>query len=293
MQTRCSMRSRRRDHSIRMKRIAAAAAILGALALLGYAAWYSFNRRAIAEEAAACREKLAHPTQMRAPDGSLATVYTLDICASVVVPPPLFDLIRGRMTFSGVPDRMKVNTYTLRDILRGRYTLGPADLPACDQSATTTDCSKLPPSQVEQQPYIPPNAVSPDETVLSAAGKPIALYGFSFELPAGWQVEIYRSAYAETAHALVQRTTGEPGFSIDCPPAGKGLEAATRLSSESRAFVSEGIEYTIAFERWTSPGNDPWYFVWVRVPAGTECLVQGTANPDIEAAMRTLYETWH
>lgn len=139
---------------------------------------------------------------------------------------------------------------------------------------------------------MPSNVAAPDETWVSATGTPIALYGFTFELPAGWHGEIYRSAYAGNVHALVQQKQDEPGFTIDCPPDGKGYETATRLSSESRASVSEGIEYTIALEKWTAPGTDPWYFVIVRVPAGTECLVQGSATPEIEGALRELYRSW-
>jgi hypothetical protein len=64
-----------------------------------------------------------------------------------VVPPPLWDIIRGRMTFEGIPERMQVNPYSLADMILGRYTLGPANMP-CNQSATTTDCSTFMPAQL-------------------------------------------------------------------------------------------------------------------------------------------------
>lgn len=172
----------------------------------------------------------------------------------------------------------------------------------CDQSATTTDCSKLVSlPQTTPPPYVPPNPVQPTETWTSATDAPISLFGFSFELPVGWHGSVYNDAYLQNLHALVQSDSSDRGFTIDCPPAGKGLESATRLSSEERSFTADGTDYSVAFEKWTAPGNDPWYFVWVRMPqsgdssngsSGTYCLAQGTATPDIEEAMRALYESW-
>lgn len=172
----------------------------------------------------------------------------------------------------------------------------------CDQSATTTDCASL--SSLPQnppQPYVPPNPVQPIATWTSATGTPVSFADFTFTLPPGWHGSVYEKMYAGGWHALVQSDPNEPGFVIDCPPDGKGLEAATRLSSEERSFTADGTDYSVAFEKWTAPGNDPWYFVWVRMPQSgnssngssrTSCLAQGTATPDIEEAMRSLYESW-
>lgn len=110
-----------------------------------YASWYAYNRAAVERGVQACAEMLSKPQMMRAPDGTMVPVYSLDPCAGTVVPPRLADLLRGRMAFEGVPDRMIVNPYSFADVLLGRYTLGVAPVPACDQSATTTDCSKLVP----------------------------------------------------------------------------------------------------------------------------------------------------
>ena len=238
---------------------------------------------------------------MTAPDGTLAPVYSINTCAAVVVPPSLWDLLRGHIVFENVPERMKINPYSFTDVLLGRYTFGPA-LSGCDQSATTTDCSTLPaPSQPEQQPYVPPDPIQPSETWTSATGTPISLFGFSFELPAGWHGSVYSDAYLGNLHVLVQSDSNDRGFTIDCTPDGKGFEDATRLSSEMRSFTTGGTDYSAAFEKWTAPGNDPWYFLWVRTPqsgdslngsSGTYCLTRGSATPDTEEAMRTMYESW-
>ncbi len=70
----------------------------------------------------------------------------------MVVPPSLWNLLRGRMVFGNVPERMKVNEYSFTDIVLGRYTFGPVNI-ACDQSATTTDCSTI----VPQNPIMTTN----------------------------------------------------------------------------------------------------------------------------------------
>ncbi len=279
-------------------------AVVVFLSLAGYAAWYTYHRDTIIAQTAKCDQQLAHPEdspKMRAPDGSMVPVMTP--CRIDVTPPSLFDLIRGRVAFTDVPERMQVNPYSFLDVLLGRYTLGPNIGAPCNQSATTTDCSKLVSlPQTPPQPYVPPNPVQPVETWVSATGTPISLFGFSFELPAGWHGAVYKDAYLQTLHALVQRNPDAAGFVIDCPPAGKGLEAATRLSSEERSFTTDGTDYSVAFEKWTAPGNDPWYFLWVRTPqsgdssngsSGTYCLAQGTVTPDTEKAMRTMYESWN
>ena len=282
--------------------IGVAVILLGAVA---YAGWYSFDRQTKIAQAQMCNDTLINPPKpemVPAPDGTLAPLYSINTCAAVVVPPSLWDLLRGRIVFENVPKRMKINSYSLTDILFGQYTFGPAFTSGCDQSATTTDCSTLPASsQSEPQPYVPPNPVQPDETWVSAKGTPISLAGFSFELPVGWHGSVYSNAYLGNVHVLVQKDSNDRGFTIDCPPDGKGLEAATRLSSEERSFISgDGTTYSVAFEKWTAPGNDPWYFIWMRMPqsgassngsSGTYCLVQGTVTPDIEEAMRTMYES--
>jgi len=280
------------------------AIILLALVAMGaWAVWYTHHRATIADAREKCDYQLTHPEtapKMRAPDGTMVSVMTP--CLLVPIPPSLGDILRGRTAPSGVPKNMTLQPYTFWDALLGHYAESPYVGSPCDQSATTTDCSTLSSlPQPEPQPYVPPNPVQPVETWVSATGTPISLAGFSFELPAGWHGAVYKDAYLQNLHALVQSDPNEPGFTIDCPPAGKGLEAATRLSSEARSFTTDGTDYSAAFEKWTAPGNDPWYFVWVRMPqsgdssngsSGTYCLAQGTATPDIEKAMRTMYESW-
>ncbi len=279
--------------------------MLAALTAFGvYAAWYSYARQAKIAEVEQCNDNLEHPkppVMMTAPDGSLAPVYAIETCAAVVVPPPLSDLVRGRVSFEGIPERMKVNPYSFLDVLLGRYTLGSADIPPCDQSATTTDCGSLASlPQNPPQPYVPPNPVQPIDEWTAATGTLISFFGFSFTLPSGWRGSVYGKGFAGGVHALVQSDSNDRGFTIDCPPDGKGLEAATRLSSEKRFFMTGGTTYSAAFEKWTAPGNEPWYFVWVRVhepgdfstdASGTVCLAQGNATPDIEEALRSMYET--
>ncbi|GEM_PF-2205286 len=274
------------------------------VALGAYAAWYTYHRHEVIVQLDKCDYALTHPEaspKMRAPDGTFVSVMTP--CLMQPVPPSIADLLRRRVSFTRVPESTKVNPYSFVDVLLGRYTLGPNLGAPCNQSATTTDCSKLVSlPQTPPPPYVPPNQVQPIETWVSATSTPIPLFGFSFELPAGWHGAVYKDAYLQTLHALVQSDLSDKGFTIDCPPAGKGLEAATRLSSEERSFTTDGTDYSVAFEEWTAPGNDPWYFLWVRTPqlgdssngsSGTYCLAQGTATPDIEKAMRTMYESWN
>ncbi len=111
-----------------------------------YALWYSHNRQLKIAQVEKCNYEMEHPkplTMMTAPDGNLAPVYTLEICPVAVVPPSLQNLLRGRIVFEGVPNRMEVNAYSLKDILLGNYTLGPEAVLPCDQSATTTPCATL------------------------------------------------------------------------------------------------------------------------------------------------------
>lgn len=143
----------------------------------------------------------------------------------------------------------------------------------------------------------PTNTVKLVEEWTTATDTPIALAGFSFTLPPGWHGSVYEKPYAGGKHVLVQKDPKRAGFVIDCPPDGKGLEEATRLSTEERSFVDDGVTYTVSFEKWISGGNEPWFFVWIRKtivessPA-IVCLIQGGTGPDIEKAMRTLYNTW-
>ena len=286
-----------------MRRIVLIVVVMALVAAGAYAAWYTYHRHEVIVQLDKCDYALAHPEaspKMRAPDGTFVPVMTP--CLMQPVPPSIGNLVRGRITFTRVPESTKVNPYSFLDVLLERYTLGPNIGAPCNQSATTTDCSMLVSlPQTPPQPYVPPNPVQPTETWVSATGTPISLFGFSFELPAGWHGAVYKDAYLQTLHALVQNDSNDSGFTIDCPPAGKGLEAATRLSSEARSFTADGTGYSVAFEKWTAPGNDPWYFLWVRMPqsggssngsSGTYCLAQGTATPDIEEAMRTMYESW-
>jgi len=263
----------------------------------GYATWYTWHRHVVVAQAAECDYQLAHPEtapKMRAPDGSMVPVMTP--CLIGVTPPSLLELIRGRIVFADVPERMQVNPYTFWDVLLGRYSVSLNSGVLCGQSATTTNCSALSLTpKFESQPYVPPDPSQPIATWISATGTPISLYGFSFELPVGWHGSVYSSAYTGNLHALVQSESSDQGFTIDCPPSGKGLEAATRFSSEERLFAAGGIDYSVAFEKWTAPGNDPWYFLWVRMAhdsSGTYCLAQGSATPDIAQAMQTMYATW-
>jgi hypothetical protein len=268
-----------------------------------YATWYTYHRHEVIAQLDKCDYQLAHPEaspKMRAPDGTFVPVMTP--CLMQPVPPSIGDLVRGRVSFTRVPESTKVNPYSFADVLLGRYTLGPNFGAPCNQSATTTDCSTLPLlAPPAPQSYVPSNVVQPDAEWTSATGTPISLFGFSFELPAGWHGSVYSSAYSGSVHALVQSDSNDSGFTIDCPPVGKGLEDATRLSNEARRFTTDGTDYTAIFEKWTAPGNDPWYFVSVFMHqsdgssiglSGTYCLAQGTATPDIEKAMRTMYESW-
>lgn len=238
-----------------------------------WAAWYTYGRHT----------KIVHNIQCDRVLSQASTngVNVLPSCVYYIVPPTLW----AKLT------RQSVGMQQSRPIVGG-----------CDQSATTTACSTPPvPSQPEPQPYVPPNSVQPSETWVSTTGTPISLFGFSFELPSGWLGSVYSSAYTGSLHALVQNGSNNGGFTIDCPSNGKGLEAATRLSSEQRSFTSgNDTGYSVIFEKWTAPGNDPRYFIWMRAlqsgdslnaSSGTYCLVQGTAIPDTEKALRTMYES--
>lgn len=230
-------------------------------------------------------------TMARDPSGGMSPLCTL------ATPSPFQKLLLMQHTYFHPDETCAISAET------GAIDCHTFTASGCDQSATTTDCASLAALPQEPPPsYLPPNPIQPTATWTSATGTPILLAGFSFELPAGWHGSVYSDAYLQNLHVLVQSDLNDHGFTIDCTPAGKGLESATRLSSEKRSFTSgDGTGYSVAFEKWTASGNDPWYFVWVRTPqsgdslngsSGTYCLAQGTATPDIEEAMRTMYESW-
>lgn len=170
------------------------------------------------------------------------------------------------------------------------------DIP-CNQLATTTDCEKIATlPQTPPQPYVPPNTVVPLEEWTSTSNAPVTFFGFTFSLPPGWH-GLVSDKGGSGQHLFVQKNPNEKGFTVDCPPDGKGLEAATRLSVEERIFVKNGASHTLSFEKWTAPGNDPWIFVILRrepstsFPA-TSCLAQGSTDSDVATAMHMMYETW-
>ena len=229
-------------------------------------------------------------TTMHDPSGGLSPVCTLG------TPSPYQRLLIMQHRYFFPHDTCVISVET------GALDCRSLSASGCDQSATTTDCATLPqPAPPELQPYVPPNPVQPTATWTSATGTPISLAGFSFELPAGWHGSAYSSAYTGNLHVLVQNDSNDRDFTVDCPHDGKGLEAATRLSNEERSFTADGTDYSVFFEKWTAPGNEPWYFIWVRTPqlgnsstgsSGTYCLVQGTATSGVEEAMRAMYESW-
>lgn len=277
--------------------VVAVAILLGA-----YAMWYTHHRNEIIADRDRCDGALTRPEaspSMRAPDGTLVPVMAP--CLMQPVPPSITDLVRGRIVLTRIPEGMKVNPYSFSDVLLGRYMLTPNIGAPCNQSATTTDCSRLPAVVLPSLP-VPSNQALPADEWTTATGTPVSLAGFTFELPAGWHGKAYEDGFAGGWHAFVQKGLGEPGFTIDCPPNGKGLEVATRLSAENRSFAIGSTTYSVALEQWTAPGNDPWFFVWIRasVPgdwmtdaSGTACLAQGGTGADVAGAIRALYETWN
>lgn len=275
--------------------------LLSVFVILGiYGAWYSYNRNTSIEQYERCEEEMKNPKEAIAPDGTLTPIYSIENCILTVTPPPLWDLVRGRMTFEGVPDGMIVDSYSIKNVLLGRYSLKLLDLPGCDQSATTSDCLAVPPVS-QEQPYVPPNPVSPTEVWVSATSTPILLAGFSFELPGGWRGSVYNFPHSQRLSVLIQNESSTRSFGVECPPTGKGLEGATRLLSEARDFTASGVDYSAIFEKWAASGNNPWYLLWITAPQSgdslrgsrhTYCLVHGSATPDIEEAMRMMYASW-
>ena len=120
-------------------------ALFAVTALSAYAAWYAYHRHEVIAQLEKCDYAVTHPEaspKIRAPDGSLVPVMTP--CLMQPVPPSIGELVRGRITFTKVPEGTKVNPYSFIDVLLGRYTLSPNLGAPCNQSATTTDCSTLP-----------------------------------------------------------------------------------------------------------------------------------------------------
>src|SRR5882672_4948655 len=117
------------------------AIVAGMLLLVfgAYASWYTYMRHEKISQVAQCQYDMEHPkppTMMTAPDGSLAPVYSVNGCPTIIVPPPLWNVIRGRVSIEGVPKHMIVNPYSPQDILFGNYSYGPNNNEPCDQSAT-------------------------------------------------------------------------------------------------------------------------------------------------------------
>jgi hypothetical protein len=118
--------------------------------------------------------------------------------------------------------------------------------------------------------------------------------GFSFTIPSSWKGEEYFN-YGSEYSMLLRESSTTPGFNIDCPPMGKGAEEVVYLTTEERTFVNNRIEYGISLSKVGAPKNDPWYWIFVtsNVPEkGTNCLITGSATPEIASAMRDLYESW-
>ncbi len=149
-------------------------------------------------------------------------------------------------------------------------------------------------SPIESKQYVPPNAVQPVKEWTSVANTPISLSEFSFSLPSGWHGSVYDKE-GEGQYVLVYNDSSS--FTINCPPDGKGLEAATVLSTQERTFVIGTITYTLSFEKWTAPSNEPWLFVWLMKKTmddspETICLAQGSTDPVVMSAMEEMYKTW-
>jgi len=242
--------------------------LLSILIFVGTAVQYTTDRNAKLDHNKEC-ERLSAESRARGKE--------FPPCVFEIIPPTLSDRATGKQMAE------------LTERLRKR---------GCDQSATTTDCSKIPPATPSEPPaYIPPNTEKPIEEWTTATDTPVTLADFSFTLPPGWHGSVHEKPYGGGTHVLIQKDAGQAGFTIDCPPDGKGLEEATRLSTEERSFVAGSITYTLSFEKWTSKGDDPWLFVWLKktIPEGfpaTICLAQGGTEPNIASAMKMMYDTW-
>ncbi|MFA5830697.1 MAG: hypothetical protein WC878_02600 [Candidatus Paceibacterota bacterium] len=242
--------------------------LFSALIFGGAVVLYTFDRNAKLDHNKEC-ERLSEESRARGEE--------FPPCAMELIPP----------TFADRATEKQMTELTERLRRRG-----------CDQSATTTDCSKIPPALPSEPPtYISPNTVKPIKEWTTATDTPVTLAGFSFTLPPGWHGSVYEKPHAGGTHVLVQKNAEQAGFTIDCPPDGKGLEEATRLSTEERSFVDDGVAYALSLEKWISAENDSWLFVWFRqtIPDGflaTICLARGSTESDIASAMKMMYNTW-
>ena len=152
----------------------------------------------------------------------------------------------------------------------------------------------VPPMQTASSVYEPTKIAEWD----SEEGKRITMADISFELPVGWHGEVYQNSGGQ--NALIYKSPHNPdhpiSISLFCPPDGKGLEAATRLSTEERSFDGNGQTHSVSLQKWTAPGNDPWYFMFVAAEAtesspGVNCLVHGSSDTESVAALQTMYKT--
>ncbi|MCK9352393.1 MAG: hypothetical protein WCT49_04655 [Candidatus Paceibacterota bacterium] len=233
----------------------------------GSVALYTFDRNAKLDHNEECGRLSAE---------SRAQGKEFPPCAMEIIPPTFTDRAAGKQLTE------------LTERLRKR---------GCDQSATTTDCSKISTSVSSTSPvYIPPNAVKPMEEWTTATDTPITLAGFSFTLPPGWHGSVYEKPYMGGTHTLVKKDTEQAGFTIDCPPDGKGMEETTRLSSEERQFFDGENSYTVSFEKWISQQNDSWLFVLIQQATQERsltkvCVVSGSTEPDIASAVKAIYDT--
>ncbi|MHB8913875.1 MAG: hypothetical protein ACYC4I_02595 [Minisyncoccota bacterium] len=153
---------------------------------------------------------------------------------------------------------------------------------------------QLPPGNVPQSTVFNDSVEVPVQMTISGASTTIEISGFSFTIPSSWKGEEYFN-YGSEYSMLLQESSTTAGFTIDCPPIGKGAEEVVYLSTEKRTFVNNGIEYDISLSKMGAPKNDPWYWIFVtsRVSEkGTGCLITGSATPEITEAMRDLYESW-
>ena len=162
------------------------------------------------------------------------------------------------------------------------------------EPALSPPLSPPPPPQTGSSLYIPTKIAEWD----SEAGKRMSVSGISFELPAGWHGEVYQSNGWQDAHIYMPSSTPDHirSLSLNCPPPGKGLEAATRLSQEDRSFSKDGGDYSVSLQKWTAEGNDPWYFIFISgqqstSSPGIDCLAQGGADEESAAALRKMFET--
>lgn len=167
-----------------------------------------------------------------------------------------------------------------------------------NQSATTTPRSEIekPAQTIAPSAYQTPNVAQPlSQVTTSSTSTVISLDHFYFSLPPGWHGNKYQKSYSGGYHWLFQREPNEQGFTIDCPPDGKGLEAAVTLSRDQRTFSNDGTAYTITLFKMTAEGNEPWLMAFIDHEAEAtrrECLVWGAVTPEIEVAVRELYTTW-